>query len=435
MAEPLQKHRDDDGDEPRKSGTPLEISRETHVADRASLERVLYVDPDGRLMQDFSIMVDDILIGGGQWAFKSRGTHDEYIHTLDEHWEQLKQDFTDAVRQGNYYNLLKDTSTDGERSAAFLRGYLHHLQEDLLKQKFDDDDIAHGKTTRKQILKLIKVRKKLEAQQTEAELANTDALSPLEVRKAKPEDEPLTTISDRLSAMRAAAEDNDYTLDRFEEFIFNAESQMERVRRAYYDDGRQEGLQLAGGDTDQEDDFEFEADEEDEGEEKPDPNAWRESIPEVDLGGYDDEEGADESLWEESDDVDDERETEADYAVLKVSAGVERFSYAANQIWTGAAGDIHHNIQVKRNDEQIKLMETFRDETQKAYDEFRAAVDGSSMAQFEYLPVFELFEDPKDGVIANMQKAIDMAKKPFILESVVKKHMTKQRDSGDLPEH
>jgi hypothetical protein len=295
----------------------------------------------------------------------------------------------------------------------------------MLEQKFDDDEPAKDTVTEAQILNLNEVKRPSSFKKPKSKpSADVQGKQKSDSDDAKSDnDDPLTTISDRLHAMRCAGEDNDYKLDRFEQLIMDAESQMQRIRNAYNDDGREDGLQLTAGGPEEGEDWRGEADDP----EAHDPEAWRGDIHVHDETSYADSEDDEPSLWEESDDPDEERETDADFAMLKMSLFVERFTYAANKIWTDSAAMIHRGVKLQQNTEMIDLMKTFRDKTRKAYSQFCDVVDGSAMSQYELKPVFELFEDEKEGPIAKMQKAIDMASKPAMLEAVIKKDMTKQR--------
>lgn len=419
---------------------PSTIRTDKVVAGSAALERTLEIDEDGLLVQVFAITVDDMPLGGGQWSFKKKGTRDEYIKLMDEHWEELCIDFKDAVRQGAYYHQIKEKTPDSDNTA-FLRGFLQHIQETMLEQKFDDDDLVKDTATKAEMLESHTVMQPLEANKP-ADVAKGDEESDSD--DSKPDNyEPLTTISDRLHAMRCTAEDNDYPLDRFEQFIMDTESQMQRIRDAYHNDGRSGGLQLTAGGPDDGEDWRSEAGDED----AHDPEAWRGDVHVAEATSYDDSEDDDEekeeepSTWQKSDDPAEEMKSEADMAMLKMSIYVEHFTNAANQIWTTTAAIIHRGNKIKRNDEdaqwmktlreQIKLMETFRDKTKIAYEQFCDAVGDSPAEKWEQRQVFELFEDEKDGPIAKMQKAIDMASNPSILKAVIKKDMTKQRINPD----
>jgi hypothetical protein len=370
------------------------------VAGNVSLERYVYVMKDGLLEQNLSINERDIPVDAREWHFEVKGSHDTLLSSLDQHWRRLRREFNTLAEEAAYYHHAKTNSPleGDERRREFVISTATKLSSHLLAQTIPDEELTSG------------------------EIAESNY--------------PVTTISQRMGAMRATARSMKIPLDSFEKHISSLNKYAHEAVALYEkamlgnDDGSDNGQQLqstaADSEYDNEDAWRGEGEDEDTPPyEEQDceecsvdgAEAWRESL---------DDNDAEKEPWQDDDhDPDDERDEQIDDLLEDFMNYVMDFTHLANRLWMDAVVQIKEGQPVTLNKQQIAGMEKVMLETQQAYEKFKEASQDTAAGQYELKEVYDQLEDPERGIQARMQKLISMASRPQQLEETIKRALPK----------
>ncbi len=372
------------------------------------LERQIYADKGGELAHFLSLVnPEDAPLVATDIKVRTIGSSDPQLDVLDNHWANLKEEVHTITEEAGYYYFAKTGKTESAATDAFIKHTLITVSGHLLSQNDLQLNLLNGE---------------------EGE-----------------NDYPITSLSQRLDAMREVASHTGITFDAFEKAIDRLSTRTYEAADRFDD--------ILNGYTKSD---EEEAEKDDESWRTPESSAedaepdWRpateedledaqelseeeiEDIPDYNPEHDDCNEGglatSEREPWEDDDHDDDDDRDEGLKAEMEdyVNYMVD-FTNVANQIWMNAATRVTDGGHVELERDKVKEMREIMQHTQEAYDIFKARAEDLGTSSYEMKPVFEALEDPQKGTQAMMQKIISMASRPKHMEEAIKKVLPKDR--------
>jgi hypothetical protein len=389
-------------------GDKIQYLRDNVVSvDNIQLSREAYLEPDGKLTQEFGIWDHDSekLLAAGQWQFEGVDDPKLHLRSLDSHWEQLSEEFKRVAEHARRYAAIK-TGGNEHDIKDITADAVKDMSQGLLYQYASDQDIAAGEDNARIPL--------LSFSQRYMSIRESSYDSQVEF-----DDFEMAMIDLNMGVSKA--------IQRFDNIVHGMDADEPHTREenmeneAYgNEDDRGGDFDLDGGDDDDTPDFDRSGggmatagDDDDEKESwHTDADSWK-------KGGSWNDDGFNPER---------ERESQIDDIINRYLNQMKNFMQSAEELWLDAATQASEGKRVTRNDKALASMKYWQNEAAGSYEDFKEALaDASSLSVFELDPVYEPLDDEEKGPAASMQKLISMASRPELLESAIKKGLPPER--------
>jgi hypothetical protein len=340
-----------------------------------TLSRACYAEPNGHIIQTVSLATED------QKPFIKREstynlteTADTTLQLLDQHWNRLAKEFRDIDAQARYYYHAKTGNVDHDEMDSMSHKVLRSMSYQLLDPHIIDSSI-------------------------EKERLDTSRY-------------PISNTNDRMESIRVAAQDYAIRFDRIEDILdgLNASASDTAYRFDTIMYGGDDAMQPAGQDMDNEEreHHDMPDDELDDPEPDDDHSYPAQSHSHTPLP------------WDDDDyDPDDERDELIEDSLNHYLKHITHFTDTANQLWQETAQQCAEGNDVTIDAEKITRLKESMHQAAISYDDFKDVVEQHPSSKYELKPVFDAFEHRETGILAQMQKALDILSDQKTLSAVI----------------